>query len=806
MKLLKCYFFVSLFEMCLSAKLTITSAPSNKIWNVRKIDSKLQCKVTGVAVNIIWKKNNVPITLNTPHISQEDLKLKHGAISRLTFQHLQKNDEGSYVCIARDGGGQTVTSKPAQVSISIHSLIVRRSTQLKELVPATPNITLVTKSETHATVYYHIVNNKTCVIDNCTFIITSADKVFIQLCPFPLITKNISGVFDIDCLFPQTTYSLTVVCANADGQSKFSDPYAFETLPISPVTPSYQLSSKPTNVSVVKVNGSLYNISWVYSEANERIIYQVSLTPSEKFEKLYRNVSYLYSSVLVNTSPCVGYTVVVQACLPSDCTPVSNADLILPTCAQQPSTVLTPTTANNSLSNSTVYPISSIMTLEPNTFSNLHLVALICAVALIGIAVVVISALCWKRRRLGPPSTPINLVGTTTPDGTMRTNDYYTPMSPQEFSSAQQALFEEKLAGVLIETKRLTLAKILGEGEFGYVYKGKLKGIEGDAVFEKEVAVKSIKIEDATISEKEEFIEEGLRMKNLKHCNVMHLVGVCLTDNSFVESFSILPGSPLVILPFMPKGDLRNYLFTCRTSGYSKSFTIVKLLQFALDIAQGMEYLTSNHFVHRDLAARNCMLDENFNVVVSDFGLSRKLYTENYYRLKHNVKLPVKWMAIESLTDWIFNSATDVWAFGVTMWEILTLCQIPYPGVTNSEVHALLRSGVRLPKPPSCPSELWHRVVVPCWCAQASDRITFSKIVFHLMEYIRKPSEDLLVPLNEPLESIATSTGYEDPVPVLSNGYKLAEDDSLMEKDRCESLPLLHDTEIDSVTSSVIDL
>uniref|UniRef100_A0A8C7G8E6 EMAP like 3 n=1 Tax=Oncorhynchus kisutch TaxID=8019 RepID=A0A8C7G8E6_ONCKI len=132
------------------------------------------------------------------------------------------------------------------------------------------------------------------------------------------------------------------------------------------------------------------------------------------------------------------------------------------------------------------------------------------------------------------------------------------------------------------------------------------------------------------------------------------------------------------------------------------------LLRFMVDIAAGMEYLSSHGFLHRDLAARNCMLGDDLRVCVADFGLSKKTYSNNYYRQTVTIRMPVKWMAIESLSESIFTSKSDVWSFAVTMWEIVSRGRTPYPGVHNHELLELLNAGHRL-KLPECDDKLGEK-------------------------------------------------------------------------------------------------
>ncbi|XP_067465908.1 tyrosine-protein kinase Mer [Thunnus thynnus] len=309
---------------------------------------------------------------------------------------------------------------------------------------------------------------------------------------------------------------------------------------------------------------------------------------------------------------------------------------------------------------------------------------------------------------------------------------------------------QAKLQDVMVMRNLLSIGKILGEGEFGSVVEGHLRQPDGTS---EKVAVKTMKLDSFSQREIEEFLNEAACMKDFNHPNVIKLLGVCLEGGS--EHFP----KPMVILPFMKYGDLHSFLLRSRL-GESPVFLPTQiLLKFMVDIALGMEYLSGRNFLHRDLAARNCMLRDDMTVCVADFGLSKKIYSGDYYRQGRIAKMPVKWIAVESLADRVFTVKSDVWAFGVTMWEIATRGMTPYPGVQNHEIYDYLLEGHRLKQPTNCLDELYE-IMYSCWRSDPLDRPFFPQ----LREMLEKLTEKLPESCSkDDIIYINTSFPEEDP-------------------------------------------
>uniref|UniRef100_A0A3B3BAI8 Tyrosine-protein kinase n=1 Tax=Oryzias melastigma TaxID=30732 RepID=A0A3B3BAI8_ORYME len=244
-----------------------------------------------------------------------------------------------------------------------------------------------------------------------------------------------------------------------------------------------------------------------------------------------------------------------------------------------------------------------------------------------------------------------------------------------------------------MERTDITMKHKLGGGQYGEVYEGVWKK------YNLTVAVKTLK-EDTM--EVEEFLKEAAVMKEIKHPNLVQLLGVCTREPPFY-----------IITEFMTHGNLLDYLRECNR----EEVNAVVLLYMATQISSAMEYLEKKNFIHRDLAARNCLVGENHLVKVADFGLSR-LMTGDTYTAHAGAKFPIKWTAPESLAYNKFSIKSDVWAFGVLLWEIATYGMSPYPGIDLTQVYERLEKDYRMERPEGCPEKVYELMKA---CTYAKD-------------------------------------------------------------------------------------
>ncbi|XP_037584873.1 focal adhesion kinase 1 isoform X18 [Cebus imitator] len=256
-----------------------------------------------------------------------------------------------------------------------------------------------------------------------------------------------------------------------------------------------------------------------------------------------------------------------------------------------------------------------------------------------------------------------------------------------------------------IQRERIELGRCIGEGQFGDVHQGVYISPENPALA---VAIKTCK-NCTSDSVREKFLQEALTMRQFDHPHIVKLIGV-ITENPV-----------WIIMELCTLGELRSFL---QVRKYS--LDLASLILYAYQLSTALAYLESKRFVHRDIAARNVLVSSNDCVKLGDFGLSRYMEDSTYYKASKG-KLPIKWMAPESINFRRFTSASDVWMFGVCMWEILMHGVKPFQGVKNNDVIGRIENGERLPMPPNCPPTLYS-LMTKCWAYDPSRRPRFTEL------------------------------------------------------------------------------
>uniref|UniRef100_A0A8C7N1D0 non-specific protein-tyrosine kinase n=1 Tax=Oncorhynchus kisutch TaxID=8019 RepID=A0A8C7N1D0_ONCKI len=261
-----------------------------------------------------------------------------------------------------------------------------------------------------------------------------------------------------------------------------------------------------------------------------------------------------------------------------------------------------------------------------------------------------------------------------------------------------------------IDRDDIVLGRILGEGFFGEVYEGMYKKSNGERL---SVAVKTCKDYSPDIMEK--FMSEAVIMKNLKHPHIVSLIGVIEEDPVWI------------VMELYQYGELGKYL-----EENKHKLTNITLVLFSLQICKALVYLEGINMVHRDIAVRNVLVATADCVRLGDFGLSRYIEEEEYYKASVS-RLPIKWMAPESINFRRFTTASDVWMFAVCMWEILSRGQQPFFWLENRDVIIQLEQGIRLPKPDDCPPALYS-LMTRCWSYNPRERPSFTELVVKISD------------------------------------------------------------------------
>ncbi|VDM44689.1 unnamed protein product [Toxocara canis] len=275
-----------------------------------------------------------------------------------------------------------------------------------------------------------------------------------------------------------------------------------------------------------------------------------------------------------------------------------------------------------------------------------------------------------------------------------------------------------------IPREQIRLVNKVGSGNFGHVWRGYWQDVV-------EVAVKTMK---PGAMSAEAFLSEAQTMKKFDHPNLVKLYAVCTKEEPFY-----------IITEYMVNGCLLHYL-----QNDGKDLPQKALLDMCAQVASGMMYLEAKKLVHRDLAARNVLVGDEINgvliVKVADFGLARWLREGNIYEAKAGAKFPIKWTAPEAATFGNFTIKSDVWSYGILVFEIITHGETPYCDMENKDVIQSVKSGYRMPKPRECPQQIYDDIMLKCWDEEPNQRPTFDYIFHYFDDYFVSSQKSYVPP------------------------------------------------------------
>ncbi|NXS11974.1 MUSK kinase, partial [Neodrepanis coruscans] len=362
----------------------------------------------------------------------------------------------------------------------------------------------------------------------------------------------------------------------------------------------------------------------------------------------------------------------------------------------------------------------------PPTYSMTVIILIISSFALVVIFGIVTLFCCrhrkqWKTKKRESETPTLTTLPSELLLDRLRPNPMYQRMP---------LLLNPKLLSLEYPRNNIEYVRDIGEGAFGRVFQARAPGLLPYEPFTM-VAVKMLK-EEASADMQADFQREAALMAEFDNPNIVKLLGVCAV------------GKPMCLLfEYMAYGDLNEYLrdrsprnlCSLTHSSLDKRIHLpnplalccTSQLCIAKQVAAGMAYLSERKFVHRDLATRNCLVGENMVVKIADFGLSRNMYSADYYKANENDAIPIRWMPPESIFYNRYTTESDVWAYGVVLWEIFSYGMQPYYGMAHEEVIYYVRDGNVLSCPDNCPLELYNLMRL-CWSKLPAERPGFPSI------------------------------------------------------------------------------
>ncbi|XP_053647694.2 tyrosine-protein kinase Dnt isoform X2 [Cherax quadricarinatus] len=311
-----------------------------------------------------------------------------------------------------------------------------------------------------------------------------------------------------------------------------------------------------------------------------------------------------------------------------------------------------------------------------------------------------------SEMRRSPQPTNTTTATTTTTTG-----------SPEpQYTDPRQSDISAKLTGLSVSRDCVQLLEVDQEGTFGRVYHALYHST--DQPHPVTVTVKTVTDASSEV-QRSVVVSEGLMLAGLSHEHLLAVLGAVVAPPE---------SPPCIIFPASSQGNLKRFLQGCHT------LVTREVVSVGVQVLQALAFLHSRLLLHKDVATRNCVVDEGLQVRLTDCALARDLYPADYHCLGDNENRPIKWLALESLAHKVFTPASDVWSWGVLLWEVMTLGQQPYAEIDPFEMSAVLRQGVRLAQPINCPDELFKAMTF-CWTTAPRERPTVEELIIYLTNF-----------------------------------------------------------------------
>ncbi|XP_077174385.1 high affinity nerve growth factor receptor isoform X2 [Paroedura picta] len=477
------------------------------------------------------------------------------------------------------------------------------------------------------------------------------------------------------------------------------------------------------------------SISW---QLNHRDLNETDYVRTVLLPDLYQNSTVVHGCLSLNRPTHIwngNYTLTVHNSLGTDALTTYQHFMDVPESfnPEDPIMVSLPPTSDRNITLG-----GPVETPEEHTFGvSVAVVLAVCACIFLSITLVVLNK-CGQHSKFG-----VNRSAMLAQEDALAMSLQFMNLGTSPLSSAESK--QESLKTNFIENPQyfcsvrhirhrdISLKWELGEGAFGKVFLAECHNLS-PAQERMLVAVKTLK--EVTESARLDFQREAELLTVLQHEHIVKFYGVCTE------------GEPLImVFEYMKHGDLNRFLRShgpdakILDSGSSQSFgqlTLSQMLHIATQIASGMVYLASLHFVHRDLATRNCLVGHSLVVKIGDFGMSRDIYSTDYYRVGGRTMLPIRWMPPESILYRKFTTESDIWSFGVVLWEIFTYGKQPWYQLSNTEAIECITQGRELERPRTCPSEVYD-IMQSCWQREPQQRQTMKDIHSQLQVLAKAP-------------------------------------------------------------------